>query len=144
VVLNLVGGFQALGTLLAVGLMMLPAAAAPGSGPGDVSAMIGIAVGLALLSGFAGLLCPSTANCPRARPPSWRPASSTSHPSSSDAKVASCGSPSRAGTWRTDRDARAADGFSSGRSGSCRERNLRLTPDAPARAGDRWRGAAAR
>src|SRR5690606_6930033 len=28
VVLNLVGGFQALGTLLAVGLMMLPAAAA--------------------------------------------------------------------------------------------------------------------
>ena len=29
VVLNLVGGFQALGTLLAVGLMMLPATAAP-------------------------------------------------------------------------------------------------------------------
>ncbi len=28
VVLNLVGGFQALGTLLAVGMMMLPAAAA--------------------------------------------------------------------------------------------------------------------
>ena len=28
VVLNLVGGFQALGTLLSVGLMMLPAAAA--------------------------------------------------------------------------------------------------------------------
>ena len=28
VVLNLVGGFEALGTLLAVGLMMLPAAAA--------------------------------------------------------------------------------------------------------------------
>ena len=55
VVLNLVGGFQALGTLLAVGLMMLPAAAAR-FWTGDITVMIGVATGIALLSGAAGLL----------------------------------------------------------------------------------------
>jgi zinc/manganese transport system permease protein len=55
VVLNLVGGFHALGTLLAVGLMMLPAAAAR-FWTEDITAMLGLAIGIAMLSGFFGLL----------------------------------------------------------------------------------------
>ena len=55
VVLNLVGGFQALGTLLAVGTMMLPAASSR-FWSSDVTAMIGIATGIGLCSGLAGLL----------------------------------------------------------------------------------------
>src|SRR3954470_12186469 len=50
-VLNLVGGFQALGTLLAVGLMMLPAAAAR-FWSADVSVMILAAAAIGLLSAF--------------------------------------------------------------------------------------------
>lgn len=55
VVVNLVAGFQALGTLMAVGLMMLPAAAArlwavtlPG--------LAAVASGIAFVSGYAGLV----------------------------------------------------------------------------------------
>jgi zinc/manganese transport system permease protein len=55
VVLNLVGGFQALGTLLAVGLMMLPAVAAR-FWARDITAMIVIAVLAGALSGYVGLL----------------------------------------------------------------------------------------
>lgn len=55
VVLNLVGGFHALGTLMAVGIMILPAAAARFWARG-VGAMIGVAVVVAMLAGFAGLL----------------------------------------------------------------------------------------
>jgi zinc/manganese transport system permease protein len=55
VVLNLVGGFQALGTLLAVGTMMLPAASSR-FWSSDVTAMIGIATGIGLGCGLAGLL----------------------------------------------------------------------------------------
>jgi zinc/manganese transport system permease protein len=55
VVLNLVGGFQALGTLLAVGLMMLPAAAAR-FWSADVTLMILVATLIGAASGFAGLL----------------------------------------------------------------------------------------
>ncbi len=55
VVANLVGGFQALGTLLAVGLMMLPAASAR-FWARDVTGMIAIATGTGMLSGAAGLL----------------------------------------------------------------------------------------
>jgi zinc/manganese transport system permease protein len=55
VVLNLVGGFQALGTLLAVGIMMLPAAAAR-FWARDITAIILIAVGTGALAGYAGLL----------------------------------------------------------------------------------------
>ncbi|MEX2129802.1 MAG: metal ABC transporter permease [Xanthobacteraceae bacterium] len=55
VVLNLVGGFHALGTLLAVGIMMLPAVAARFWAT-DITRMIVIAVALAFLSGFGGLL----------------------------------------------------------------------------------------
>jgi len=55
VVANLVGGFQALGTLLAVGLMMLPAAAAR-FWAADVTGMIAVATGTGMASGAAGLL----------------------------------------------------------------------------------------
>ena len=55
VVLNLVGGFHALGTLMAVGIMILPAAAGRFwvSSPGG---LVGIAVLIAMLSSMSGLL----------------------------------------------------------------------------------------
>jgi zinc/manganese transport system permease protein len=55
VVLNLVGGFNALGTLLAVGLMMLPAAASR-FWSADITAMIGISVLIGCISTCCGLL----------------------------------------------------------------------------------------
>jgi len=55
VVLNLVGGFHALGTLLAVGLMMVPAAVAR-FWARDITTMILIAVAGGIVSGIAGLL----------------------------------------------------------------------------------------
>ena len=55
VVLNLVGGFQALGTLLAVGLMMLPAAAAR-FWVRSLEAVIAVAVGFGVASAYLGLL----------------------------------------------------------------------------------------
>jgi zinc/manganese transport system permease protein len=63
VVLNLVGGFQALGTLLAVGIMMLPAVIAR-FWARDITSMIAVAVGCAALSGYAGLLISFHANLP--------------------------------------------------------------------------------
>ena len=55
VVLNLVAGFHALGTLLAVGLMMLPAVAAR-FWAREITTMIAVAIGVGIFSGFAGLL----------------------------------------------------------------------------------------
>ncbi len=55
VVLNLVGGFQALGTLLAVGLMMLPAAAAR-FWVKRLEALCLVAVGIGVASSYLGLL----------------------------------------------------------------------------------------
>jgi len=55
VVLNLVAGFQALGTLMAVGLMMLPAAAAR-FWSGSVWSLGAVSAFIALLSGYVGLL----------------------------------------------------------------------------------------
>lgn len=55
VVLNLVGGFHALGTLLAVGMMMLPAAAAR-FWSADITMMTLCATGIGILSGCFGLL----------------------------------------------------------------------------------------
>jgi len=55
VVLNLVGGFHALGTLLAVGIMMLPAIAARFWAT-DLTRMVVIAVAVAFASGYGGLL----------------------------------------------------------------------------------------
>lgn len=54
-VANLVAGFQALGTLMAVGLMMLPATAAR-FWAGEVWSLALAATLIAMLSGFAGLL----------------------------------------------------------------------------------------
>ncbi len=55
VVVNLVNGFQALGTLLAVGLMILPAGIAR-FWSRELTGMITIAVLSAILSGYAGLV----------------------------------------------------------------------------------------
>ena len=63
VVLNLVGGFQALGTLLAVGLMMLPAVTSR-FWARDITTMIMVAVGCAIVSGYVGLLISYHANLP--------------------------------------------------------------------------------
>ncbi|MBV1775990.1 metal ABC transporter permease [Burkholderiaceae bacterium DAT-1] len=63
VVLNLVAGFQALGTLMAVGLMMLPAATAR-FWARELPGMIAVAVGVALVSAYGGLLLSYHANLP--------------------------------------------------------------------------------
>jgi zinc/manganese transport system permease protein len=63
VALNLVGGFQALGTLLAVGVMILPAVIAR-LWSRDLTAMIGIAVAAGILSGYGGLLLSYHAGLP--------------------------------------------------------------------------------
>jgi zinc/manganese transport system permease protein len=55
VVVNLVNGFHALGTLLAVGLMVLPAAIAR-FWARDITGMMMVAVVSAMLSGYAGLV----------------------------------------------------------------------------------------
>jgi len=55
VVLNLVGGFHALGTLMAVGIMILPAAAAR-FWAASIGGLIACAVVVAMLSSVAGLL----------------------------------------------------------------------------------------
>ncbi|MDA4634356.1 metal ABC transporter permease, partial [Escherichia coli] len=55
VVLNLVGGFQALGTLLSVGLMMLPAAGAR-FWTTRVGPMCAVAILIGMISCVAGLL----------------------------------------------------------------------------------------
>lgn len=62
-VLNLVAGFQALGTLMAVGLMMLPATAARFWAT-EVWSLSAVAALVASLSGFGGLLLSYHANLP--------------------------------------------------------------------------------
>jgi zinc/manganese transport system permease protein len=63
VVLNLVSGFQALGTLMAVGLMMLPAAAAR-LWASEVWSLSLVAIAIGLISGIAGLLVSYHFNLP--------------------------------------------------------------------------------
>jgi zinc/manganese transport system permease protein len=63
VVLNLVAGFQALGTLMAVGLMMLPAAAAR-FWSGAVWSLATVSALIALVSGYVGLLLSFHADLP--------------------------------------------------------------------------------
>lgn len=55
VVLNLVGGFQAFGTLLAVGMMVLPATSAR-FWSNDITAMLFISAGLGVMASLGGLL----------------------------------------------------------------------------------------
>jgi zinc/manganese transport system permease protein len=63
VVMNLVGGFHALGTLLAVGLMMLPAAVGR-FWARDITKMILLATAAGIASGYAGLLLSFHAGVP--------------------------------------------------------------------------------
>jgi zinc/manganese transport system permease protein len=63
VVLNLVGGFHALGTLLSVGMMMLPAAAAR-FWSSEITVMTVCATLIGILSGIAGLLLSFHAELP--------------------------------------------------------------------------------
>jgi len=63
VVLNLVGGFHALGTLLAVGVMMLPAAAAR-LWARDISAMLGLAAVQGMAASYVGLVISYHASVP--------------------------------------------------------------------------------
>ena len=63
VVANLVSGFQALGTLMAVGLMMLPAASARFWVAG-LPAMSALAAGIGAVAGWAGLLVSYRAELP--------------------------------------------------------------------------------
>jgi zinc/manganese transport system permease protein len=63
VVINLVGGFQALGTLLAVGIMMLPAVISR-FWARDITGMIAVAVVSAAISGYVGLVVSYHANLP--------------------------------------------------------------------------------
>lgn len=63
VVLNLVAGFRALGTLMAVGLMMLPAASSRFWAT-QAWSMALVAVVIAMLSGYAGLLLSFHVNLP--------------------------------------------------------------------------------
>jgi zinc/manganese transport system permease protein len=63
VVLNLVGGFQALGTLLAVGIMLLPAITAR-FWAADLSGMILVAMVFAFAASLSGLLLSYYANVP--------------------------------------------------------------------------------
>jgi zinc/manganese transport system permease protein len=63
VVLNLVGGFHALGTLLAVGLMMLPAAASR-FWSSDITLMMILSILIGIASGAAGLLLSYHAELP--------------------------------------------------------------------------------
>lgn len=63
VVLNLVAGFQALGTLMALGLLLLPPAAAT-FWADEIWALCALAVGLAAFAGLVGLLISYHVNVP--------------------------------------------------------------------------------
>jgi zinc/manganese transport system permease protein len=63
VVINLVASFQSLGTLMAVGLMMLPATTAR-LWARTLGGLFAVAVGVALLAGWLGLLWSYHANLP--------------------------------------------------------------------------------
>ena len=63
VVLNLVAGFQALGTLMAVGIMLLPAVTARFWAE-DVSGLMLVAIGCAAVASLSGLLLSYYANLP--------------------------------------------------------------------------------
>ena len=88
VVMNLVGGFHALGTLLAVGIMMLPAVIAR-FWARDITAMIAIAVVSGAVSGYAGLLLSFHTGAPSGRRSSWSPVRSMQSRCCSEASAAS-------------------------------------------------------
>lgn len=63
VVINLVGGFHALGTLMAIGVMILPAAAAR-FWARDIGTLLATSIGLALSGCYSGLLLSFHADLP--------------------------------------------------------------------------------
>lgn len=63
VVVNLVAGFHALGTLMAIGLMMLPAASAR-FWAREVTTLVVMSTGIAFVSGYTGLLLSFYFNLP--------------------------------------------------------------------------------
>src|SRR4051794_14329924 len=77
VVMNLVGGFHALGTLLAVGIMMLPAVIAR-FWARDITLMILIAALSGAVAGTRACCSPTTPACRRVRRSFWLPAYCTS------------------------------------------------------------------
>jgi zinc/manganese transport system permease protein len=88
VVINLVNGFHALGTLLGVGLMVLPAAIAR-FWSRDITGMMMIAVVSAMLSGYAGLVLSFHSKVPSA----WKPLTRLTTISARNARCA--GAPAR-------------------------------------------------
>ena len=90
VVINLVNGFHALGTLLGVGLMILPAGIAR-FWSRDITGMICIAVASAMVSGYAGLVLSFQTRFPQAPRSSWWRPGSTSCPCCSAMSAAWCG-----------------------------------------------------
>ena len=105
VVINLVNGFQALGTLLAVGLMILPAGIAR-FWSRDITGMICIAVVSAMLSrAMPDWCCRSRPACRRARRSSWSRRCSISPPCCSAASAAWSGSCFPAAISKPERDA---------------------------------------
>ena len=73
VVVNLVAGFHALGTLMAIGLMMLPAASAR-FWAREVTTLVVTSTGIAFVSGYAGLLLSFYLNLPSGPAIIWSPA----------------------------------------------------------------------
>jgi len=78
VVMNLVGGFHALGTLMAVGIMILPAAAARFWAV-SIGGLMVAAVIIAIASSVCGLLVSYHSGCRRGRRSSSRQVSSTGY-----------------------------------------------------------------
>ncbi len=89
VVMNLVSGFQALGILMSVGLMMLPAITAR-LWARNMGTLILLSVLIALFCGLIGLLISYHIEIPSASPSSSVAASFISFPSYSAKKAASC------------------------------------------------------
>lgn len=89
VVMNLVGGFHALGTLLAVGIMMVPAVVAR-FWSRDVTAMIVVAIGAGAAAGCGGLLLSFHTSIPAGPASFWWPAASIRSRSCSGRWAACC------------------------------------------------------
>jgi len=101
VVLNLVSGFQALGTLMAVGIMLLPAVTAR-FWADDVSGLILVAILVAFAASLTGVLLSYYANVPTGPRSFCSRASSISSRSWSARKAGSYGASCRANIWKPD------------------------------------------
>ena len=110
-VLNLINGFHALGTLLGVGIIIIPAGIAR-FWTRDISMMIALAIASGLISGWAGVLFAfHAANSLRTRGDLGRRTSLCSARFCSGGSADWSGRPFRAAIWRLDR---AIEDFSRG------------------------------